>query len=122
MQRKWNSEGLYLIGNASVGEQCEPMTVPPEEHEDLLRSDTDGIAWDDVGGESLDPDKVREARPAEMSSYAEMGVCRKAPISERIAKTRKIPIGVRWVGAHGRPTISNVSIPVGREGIPETQG
>ena len=96
-QGEWDSRGLYLLGNISVDDDTSLVIIPPEEGEEMLEDEMSNIAWDDVSGEALDPEKVKEARRAEMCYYSKMGVYRKAPISERFAKTGKAPIGVRWV-------------------------
>jgi hypothetical protein len=53
--------------------------------------------WDDLSGEALDPEMVREARKEEMLEFVKHGVYIKVPIQECMRRTGKKPIGVRWV-------------------------
>ncbi len=53
--------------------------------------------WDDVTGNELDPELVREARAEEMKEFKKHNVYVKVPLSECWAATGKRPIGARWV-------------------------
>jgi hypothetical protein len=54
------------------------------------------IAWDDVNNCELDPQKVREARAAEMEYFKRMKVYSKVPVQKCKDLTGKMPIKVRW--------------------------
>jgi hypothetical protein len=97
IQKQWDAEGVYLIGNVSINEFKDALKIPAEEDEKWLQEAMGETAWDDISGEFLDADKVKEARRAEMSYYRKMGVYKKVPIKECLEKTGKPPIGVRWV-------------------------
>ena len=60
-------------------------------------SEYDDLAWDDVSGTQLDPEKVVEARKDEMSEYKKHKVYVKVPIKECYEQTGKAPVQVRWI-------------------------
>ena len=66
-------------------------SVPPEESNDELLDQ----AWDDHTGESLDANKVKEARQLEI--YDRMHVFDKVPIAQWWERTGKAPLKARWV-------------------------
>ena len=53
--------------------------------------------WDDITGEPLDRQGVKQAREDEMSEVRKHRVYTKVPISECWDKTGKAPIAVRWI-------------------------
>ncbi len=97
IQKQWDAEGMYFIGNVGLGEEKFKVKIPAEEEEKYMAEAMKEIAWDDISGEYLDPEKVKVARKAEMEYYRKMGVYRRVPLRECIEKTGKPPIGVRWV-------------------------
>ena len=54
-------------------------------------------AWDDLSGEALELDRVREARREEIAYFRKMGVYVKVPIQECWDRTGKNPIATRWI-------------------------
>ena len=63
-----------------------------EENEDELE-----VAWDDVSGAELDPQKVRRTREEEIEYVKKMDLYKKVPIQQCYSKTGKAPISVRWI-------------------------
>ena len=55
------------------------------------------VAFDDVGGETLEVDKVREARREEIAYFKSIKVYEKVPTSEAWPTTGRAPIAVRWI-------------------------
>ena len=53
--------------------------------------------WDDITGQELKTDLVRQARKEEMLEFQKHDVYTKVPIAECLGTTGKKPIGVRWV-------------------------
>ena len=53
--------------------------------------------YDDRTGNSLDPEKVKQARMEEIEEVRKQQVYKMVPISECLARTGRKPIGVRWV-------------------------
>ena len=60
-QRQLASSGLYLLGNISIDDDTRTVIIPPEEGEEMLEEEMSNIAWGDVSGGALDPEKVKEA-------------------------------------------------------------
>ena len=101
LQKQWDSTGVKLLGvlkrHASEGEIEEKLKVPDEEEDHNVNEYVEDLAWDDVSGKYLDADAVRQARADEIEYYRKMGVYKKVPIAECLARTGHKPIGVRWV-------------------------
>ena len=95
MQQKWDKEGMYFMG--IIETEAEKLDAPPEEDDRELNDAMNDVAWDDVSGMELDPEKVKEARKAEVCYYRKMGVYEKVPIEDCYRQTGRSPIGVRWV-------------------------
>ena len=55
------------------------------------------LAWDDVSGAELDPNKVKQARQEEIAYVTKMNLYTKVPITECLQRTGKQPIAVRWI-------------------------
>ena len=53
--------------------------------------------YDNLSGEWLDPDLVREARKTEMEEVEKHQVYEKVPLEECYKETGKSPVGTRWV-------------------------
>ena len=54
-------------------------------------------ALDDVRGEVLDLEKVREARAEEVGFMQSKGIWREVPVEEAWSVTGKGPVSVKWV-------------------------
>ena len=55
------------------------------------------VAFDDISGESLEVDKVREAHREGIAYFKSMKVYEKVPTSEAWSTTGQAPIAVQWV-------------------------
>ena len=55
------------------------------------------MAWDDVSGAELDPNKVKQARAEEVEYVHKMNLYVKVPKKQCYEKTGKGPITVRWI-------------------------
>ena len=55
------------------------------------------VAFDDVSGESLEVDRIREAQREEIADFKLMKVYEKVPTSEAWSTTGWAPIAVRWI-------------------------
>ena len=55
------------------------------------------IAWDDVSGAELDPQRVRRAREEDIAYVNTMGLYNKVPTQQCYERTGKAPIFVRWI-------------------------
>lgn len=98
-QKEWDAKGVKPIAflyNMN-GQEKNNFKIPEEEPECDDTNNNLEVAWDDVSGKYLNPDEVRKARAAEIEYYRKMGVYKKVPITECLAKTGQRPIGVRWV-------------------------
>ena len=59
-------------------------------------------AIDDVSGDPLKPNMVMAARKEELDYFKPMHVYNYAPLTECIARTKKEPIGTRWIDTNRR--------------------
>lgn len=66
-------------------------TVEDDDEEEMA------VAWDDVSGATLDPNKVKAARAEELEYVRKMNLYTKVPVSECLRKIGKPPISVRWI-------------------------
>ena len=87
-----------------VGAVCEELRDDAiQEHYDMKARGAGSVMayeeeyFDNLSGEKLDGEMVKKARAKEMREFAKYGVYKKVPMSECYAKTKKDPIGVRWV-------------------------
>ena len=53
--------------------------------------------WDNISGEWLHPDLVKEVRKEEMIEFKKHNVYTKVPIQECLDRTGSQPVGTRWV-------------------------
>ena len=85
----------FQEANGQGGGKHHVWRIPKEEdgNEHLKQE----VAWDDVSGVDLDPQKVTQARKDEVEFYRKMGVYVKVPVSECYEVTGKQPASVRWI-------------------------
>ena len=55
------------------------------------------MAWDDVSGAALDPERVKKARQEEIDYIHKMMLYTKMPINECVKATGRQPISFRWI-------------------------
>ena len=55
------------------------------------------MAYDDVSGDQLQPEKVKQARSEEMAYFRDMGVYDVVPLSECFNATGRPPITTTWI-------------------------
>ena len=86
-----------MVGKQAAieAEELHDYTIPPEE--DSLSEEWCPAFWDNISGQPLDADGVRQAREEEMSFIRKMRLYDVVPIAEAYAHTGKAPIAGRWV-------------------------
>lgn len=87
-QKKWDSQGMYLVGSVSENQgYSKPGPVPREEECGM----TFDMCFDDVTGAELRVDDVRRAREEELKYYRDMEAFKIVPTAEAWATTKKPP-------------------------------
>ena len=85
-------EVMEEVVDVSGVEKSDKNVSPSEAlHEEAV------VAFDDVSGEELQPELVKQARKDEITYFRSMGVYDKVPMTECRERTGKAPIAVRWV-------------------------
>ena len=85
---KWSSKDLL---NTAKQFNKKYKTIEEDNEEEME------IAWDDVSGAELDPQKVKRAREEEIEYVKKVDLYEKVPIQQCYARTGKAPITVRWI-------------------------
>ena len=91
-----------LRADGLLKDGCYGIQVPDEDAEVLRNikgpeSGFSGKYHDDLTGQTLRDDLVKEARATELSYFCSKGVWVKVPLHTARAKTGRQPISVRWV-------------------------
>ena len=79
------------------GDMVGAVTPVDEDGEGILENEWIGEVWDDISGQRLDPQLVRQARREELAEIRKHKVYKKVPWAQCVERTGKPPIGVRWV-------------------------
>ena len=95
-----NGKNGKELAKTAEGLQEQWKTVEDDDEEEMV------VAWDDVSGATLDPNKVKAARAEELEYVRRMNLYTKVPVSKCLRKIAKQPISVRWIDINKGDTIN----------------
>ena len=111
-QKKLDELGLVARPIMSVDQMqkiaSDKITSGDKASEELHeRHGEDIVAYDDLTGDELNPELMRQARMEEIAYFKKMGVYEKVSIDEAWRETGKSPIAVRWVDINKGDSINH---------------
>ena len=107
-QMEVDRNGQYLLMNIERenGQSSkELMKVARQVHEKYKTVEEENteeleVAWDDVCGAELNPQKVGQAREKEIDYVRKMDLYEKVPLQQCFTRTGRAPITTRWIEIH----------------------